>query len=241
MIVVALSVSVLVELSTHPWLPMLQAPLILCAMLRAPAAQPSRCSYLAPLVVQARRCSAIRGSNASPQPPPVSVPLLIGDSAAIAAYSLQLSSFKALTLAYSDLSSPGFDLATDMASFDLQAVLTYVIVEQIGAASLVAGWIIGGAFCSRACSEDWAERDQRGRASSLLRGWLVAAPLLVAFKYGVLSQLTLPTLGRSAQALQLEAQLSGLTFGNVCGDTLGLVGVLFLWRQLLLRYPNLLP
>lgn len=173
--------------------------------------------------------------------PPVSVPLLLGDSAAIAGFSLSLSSFKAFTLAYSDLTSPDFDLAADIASFDLVAVMSFVSVQQFSAASLVAGWILGGALCSPSCREDWLGRDERGKVIALLRGWLVAAPLACAFKYLTLSQMELPSLGRSAEALQLEAQLSGFNFGNVCGDTLGLLGVLLLWRQLYMRNPDMLP
>ena len=42
------------------------------------------------------------------------------------------------------------------------------------------------------------------------------------------------TLGRSAQAKLLEAQLAGLTVPNVLADALGMLVVLVLWRRVVI-------
>ncbi len=182
-----------------------------------------------------RRSTEIKATAPAPPPPPISSQLLVADCTAIALYSLQLSSFKSFALALSDFSSPDFDLAADISSFDLSAVSAFVGVEQFLAASLVVGWLVGGGLLSDACSEDWQELDAAERLANLLRGWAVATPVACALKYGVFANVDLPTLGRTAQAVALESQLAGFTLPNVCADTLGVFGVLLLWRQLLLK------
>ena len=59
-------------------------------------------------------------------PPPrlqVSASLIMGDCAALVVYGLLASALKAFALAGSDLLSPGFDLAADLASLGLDAAL----------------------------------------------------------------------------------------------------------------------
>jgi hypothetical protein len=167
-----------------------------------------------------------------------SAPLIVADCAALAAVSLQASAVKSFTLAAEDLTSPGFDLAKDLAEFDLAATLRYVDVEIFGAACLATGWIIGGVV-SGACDSGWTTLDASERRRTLTRGYAIGAPLAVALKYSVLSQVELPSLGRSVQAAALEAQLAGLTVGNVVGDLLGMLAALLLWRWLLLGNPDL--
>lgn len=178
-----------------------------------------------------------------PDPPPPSVypPLLVTDCTAVAAYSLQLSSWKSWSLAISDLTSPGFSLADDLRSFDWDATAAYIAVEQFSAASLVLGWIFGATLCG-ACSEDWIGKTEANALwPPLIRAWAVGAPSGLAIKYFALSWVALPSLGRSAQAIELESQLSGLSAANAFADSAGMLAILFLWRQVLLRWPNLMP
>ena len=71
------------------------------------------------------------------------------DCAAVAFFSLLVSSTKSFRIAGADLLSPSFDFAADLAAFDIEATMRYVEVEQFGAASLAIGWIVGG-ICSGA-------------------------------------------------------------------------------------------
>ena len=165
--------------------------------------------------------------------PQLSVSLIVSDCAALVVYGLLASALKAFALAGSDLLSPGFDLAADLASFDLDATMRYVNVEYFAAASLALGWLVGGTV-SGACSVEWRGLSAEARWRLLLTGWLSAAPLACLCKYGLLAQQQLPVLGRSEQAKLLEAQLAGLTAPNVLADALGMLVVLVLWRRLLL-------
>ena len=179
-------------------------------------------------------------SRPLPTPPPPSLPsplspqLLAADCGALAAVFLLASSLKAFSLALADLSSPGFDLAADLVSFDLAATSQYVGVEQFSAASPALSWIVGGVV-SGACTDDWCRRSARARWKALAVGYLIAAPLTLLLKYTVLAQIDLPSLGSSAQALQLETQLVGLSLVNVLNDALVMLGTLLLWRQVWLR------
>ena len=101
------------------------------------------------------------------------------------------------------------------------------------------GWLIGGGLLSKACRQDWATGSDRTRWRTLLQGYAAAMPLALVFKYGVLTQIELPSLGRSLQAAQLEASLAGLTVSNVIGDSLGMLLALVLWRAVLLRNPEI--
>ena len=166
--------------------------------------------------------------------------LLVADAGALAVYSLTISSFKSFALAGSDLTSPDFNFAADLSSFDLLAIAEYIGVEQYGAACLAVGWVVGGSSFG-ACSSAWPKLGSKEQLLRLLRGWSVAAPLACFLKYGAFAQVTLPSLGQSAAALALEAELSGLTAPNLEADTLGMLGILLLWRQLLLRNPFLMP
>ena len=166
--------------------------------------------------------------------PQLSGSLLVTDCAALVVYGLLASALKAFALAGSDLLSPDFDLAADVASFDLDATLRYVGVEEFAAASLALGWLVGGAL-SGACSVEWRGLGAERRWRPVLTGWLSAAPLACLCKYGLLAQQQLPVLGRSEQAKLLEAQLAGLTAPNVLADALGMLVVLVLWRRLLPR------
>ena len=175
----------------------------------------------------------------SAEPSPPSPKLIIADSAAVALYSLQLSACKSLALAFSDMTSPGFDLAADVAAFDPVATSTYLGVEQFAAASLVAGWIAGG-LLSGACGDRWTELGRGRQLKTLLSGWAIAVPLALALKYGVLSHVDLPSLGQSEQAVARQAELSSLTLPNALADGFGMLGALALWRQILLRNPWLM-
>ena len=164
----------------------------------------------------------------------ISKPVLAADCAAVALYSLQVSAIKALAVAAGDLTSPSFDLADDIASFDVAATMSYVGIEQFGAACLALGWLIGGAY-SGACSERWRSLTVSDQYSLLLRGWAVAAPLACILKYSVLCNIHIPVLGHSPEAALLEAQLAGFTAGNVLTDVFGILGALALWRQVMVR------
>ena len=166
--------------------------------------------------------------------PQLSGSLLAADCTVLVCYGLLANSLKAFGLASSDLLSPDFDLAADVASFDIAATMRYVGVEQFAAASLAVGWLVGGVV-SGACDEEWRALEEQRQRRRLLTGWLAAAPLACLCKYGLLSQQDLPSLGRSAQAKLLEAQLSGLSAPNVLADAAGMLVVLVLWRRLLLR------
>ena len=169
----------------------------------------------------------------------LSTPLLLIDCAALGAYALGLSAFKSLALAGSDLASPGFDLAADLATFDGMATARYIGIENFGAACLVLGWVVGG-VASGACNEEWRALSPSTQWQTLVQGWALAAPLACVVKYGVLSQTPLPSLGRSVQAIALESSLAGLSTQNVAADALGMLAVLLLWRQVLAQNPDLL-
>lgn len=165
--------------------------------------------------------------------PQLSGTLLASDCAALVVYGLLSSSLKAFALAGSDLLSPDFDIAADVASFDLDATMRYVGVEQFAASSLALGWLFGGVL-SGACSDAWRTTGTERRWRQLLTGWAAAAPLACLCKYGLLSLQDLPALGRSAQAKLLESQLAGLTVPNVLADALGMLVVLVLWRRVVI-------
>jgi hypothetical protein len=57
-------------------------------------------------------------ADAPPPRPQVSASLIMGDCAALVVYGLLASALKAFALAGSDLLSPGFDVAADLASLD---------------------------------------------------------------------------------------------------------------------------
>ena len=176
---------------------------------------------------------------ALPAPSPPSPPLVVADCAALALFSLLSSSYKAFRVVAAELSSPDYDLAADLTSFDLQATAQYVGVEEYCAASLALSWLLGGVVAG-ACSEAWRytlDGDTRWR--TLVRGFLVAAPLALLLKYGVLSHCDLPSLGRTAQAMELEAQLAGFNPTNALTDILGMLATLVLWRRVLLLNPDL--
>ena len=174
-----------------------------------------------------------------PPSPPLSAPLLIADSAVLSLVALQVSAFKALSIAISDLTAPGFDLVEDIADFDLAATTKFIGIEQFGAAALVLGWLVGGGLLSDACRVDWTQRDEDVRWRTLIQGYAAAVPSALLIKYGALTQVELPSLGRTEQAIELEASLAGLTVSNVLGDAVGMLVALVLWRALLLRNPNL--
>ena len=169
----------------------------------------------------------------------LSTPLLLVDCALLAAYSLGLSAFKSFALAGSDLLSPGFNLAADIAAFDALSTSRYIAIENFGATCLAAGWLVGG-VASGACSDEWRASESTEQSLRIVQGWVLAAPLACALKYGVLSQTALPSLGWSTEAIALEAQLAGLTVQNVASDALGMLAVVLLWRQLLTRNPNIM-
>lgn len=55
--------------------------------------------------------------------PQVSASLIMADCAALVVYGLLASALKAFALAGSDLLSPGFDMAADLASLSFNAAL----------------------------------------------------------------------------------------------------------------------
>ena len=166
--------------------------------------------------------------------PQLSGALLASDCAALVVFGLLSSSLKAFALAGSDLLSADFDLAADVASFDLDATMRYVGVEQFAAVSLALGWLVGG-VASGACSDAWITASEERRWRQLFTGWAAAAPLACVCKYGLLSLQDLPALGRSMPAKLLEAQLGGLTAPNVLADLVGMLAVLVLWRRAVMR------
>merc|ERR1740124_767243 len=120
------------------------------------AVTPLHCSLNRATVALHGDCDAILGQPAlshrrsrlgrplamadAPRPrPQLSGALLVSDCAALVVYGLLASALKAFALAGSDLLSPGFDLAADLASFDLDATMRYVNVEYFAAASLALG------------------------------------------------------------------------------------------------------
>lgn len=183
------------------------------------------------------RVSATRMMAAPAEP--LSTTLLAADCAVLVVVSLLSSSLTALTLAGLDFASPTFDLAADVRSFDLGATAQYIGVEQLTASSPALGWLVGG-MASDACGEGWSTREDDARWASLARGYAIALPLALVLKYGALSALDLPTLGRSAQAMALEQRLAGLSAPNAISDALAMLGTLVLWRQVLHRNPDLL-
>jgi hypothetical protein len=186
------------------------------------------------------RMMAAKPRRVPPTAPPALSPMLLAaDCAALVGISLLSSSLTALTIAGFDLASPGFDLAADVRSFDAGATAQYVGVEQLCAASPALSWLAGG-VASGACGEDWCTRDAAARWTSIVRGYALALPLALGLKYGLLAVLDLPSLGRSTQALALEQQLAGFSVANVGSDALTMLGTLVLWRQVLLRNPDLL-
>jgi len=187
-----------------------------------------------------RRASAPRMKaerSPTPTPAPLSPSLLVADCVAIAAFSLLGSSIKAFALAAADVTS-SFDLLADVVSFDLMATMQYVGIEQFGAASLAAGWLVGGVL-SGACTDGWRWLDASARWSTLRKGYLIGGPLGVLLKYSVLKHAELPLLGQTVQAQSLQLELAELSASNVLGDALGMLVVLILWRRLLLNNPDL--
>lgn len=214
------------------------------AMQKLRGAAPSSITTSSKVPLRASRIKMMAAPPNPPAPPPAppappSAPLLVADCAALALYSLSVSSYKAFRVVAAELTSPDYDFAEDLTSFDLQATVQYIGVEQFCAASLALGWLLGGAVAG-ACSEAWRTTlDEEARWRTLVSGFLVAAPLAVLIKYGVLANYELPSLGRTVQAAELEALLAGFTPVNVLSDVVGMFATLVLWRRVLLLNPDL--
>ena len=173
-----------------------------------------------------------------PTPSPVSPSLLLADCAALVTVSLLASSLQTLAVAGLDLTSSTFDLATELSSFDLTATAQYIGIEQFCAASPALSWLVGGT-ASGACGNDWCTNDARTRWRAIALGCAISVPLTLLLKYGVLAFVDLPSLGHSAEAMQLEEQLAGPTVAHMLNDALIMVGSILLWRQVLLRNPHI--
>ena len=206
---------------------------------RAPkAVEPTSCSSYSTVTSRPRASNIVLSAKPPPDPAPLSTRLIVTDSAAIAVFALGVSSFKALSLAVSDLTSPEFSIVDDLSSFNPALIAQFVNCENFGAACLVLGWLVGGAF-SGACADDWEQEEPRKQWQALVTGWVAAAPLAFVLKYGFLANADLPSLGQTAQAIALEAQLAGLTVPNVLTDTVGMLLVMVLWRRWLLQNPTM--
>ena len=202
------------------------------------AVEPTSCSSYRTIISRPRASNIVLSAKPPPDPAPLSTRLIVTDSAAIAVFALGVSSFKALSLAVSDLTSPEFSIVDDLSSFNPAVIAQFVNCENFGAACLVLGWLVGGAF-SGACADDWEQEEPRKQWQALVTGWVAAAPLAFVLKYGFLANADLPSLGQTAQAIALEAQLAGLTVPNVLTDTVGMLLVMVLWRRWLLQNPTM--
>ena len=162
---------------------------------------------------------------------------MIGDAGALFCYNLGLSTVRTVEIAVAEAARPGFSLGHDLATANFHLTVQFINIEFASASALTMAWLIGSTLVG-ASDEEWLD-DARRRGislqqifedpqsrleSSLLRAWLVAAPLGFILKAIGVAAVILPVGGW----LALDAPTAVADLG-------GMLAAVVLWRTVLVR------